>query len=407
MMTRKAQQLRVLDQLRPPDLWSDIRGREPRRAVEQPRGPQRALIAAVALAIVVAALTFAMRAFEVGERSSRPAATTGTPIPGPETNLTAEVVGRVRLEGNPGSVAAANGSIWVTTYDYEDGQAAVVRIDATTNEVVATIPIDEVAYNLAIGAGAVWVPTGAQPSIALLKIDPTTNEVTGRIAGVHGPVVVDATGVWAIEDGAEELDAAVVRIDPETLQIEARVPVGESPFDMVAGADSIWLVAFDSSGREDAKTGDLLRIDSASGRVVARVDIESSGIWIAANDSGVWMPAWDPANPNDSRAYFVDASTDAVSGDPGPVYNFRPFAVADGRVWFITGPGDKGLPNGGVCGLNVATRVVDVCAKPESAPDLEFAHDPAAFDRVTHSIWLGAFDEPWITRIDVVFAPQS
>jgi hypothetical protein len=297
-------------------------------------------------------------------------------------------------------VAAAEGSVWVATYNYDRKQAAVVRIDAATNEVVASVPIDGTPSNLAVGAGAVWVPTGAQRSVALLRVDATANEVTGRVEGVHGPVVVDSTGVWAIEDGLDELDSAVVRIDSETLQIDARVPVGESPLDMVAGAGSIWLVGRETHG-SDVEAGDLLGIDATSGELTATIPIQTAGIWIAGDDTGGWVPAWDP-HRDDFMAFFIDASTNDLSGEPGDVYNFRPFAVADGRVWFISGPHDPGLPKGGVCGLNVSTRTVDVCAEPQSAPDLVFARDPAAFDPVTDSIWLGAFDEPWVTRIDVI-----
>jgi Tol biopolymer transport system component len=323
---------------------------------------------------------------------------TETPSP---IALSARVAGRVRVDGVSGSVAAAEGSVWVATYDYEDRTSAVVRIDVATNQVVATVPVDGTPSNLAVGAGAVWVPTGAQPRVALLRVDATTNEVTGRVEGVHGPIVVDPTGVWAIEDGPDERDAAVVRIDPEHLRIEARIPVGESPFDMVAGAGSIWLVAFQSRG-SDVETGDLLRIDATSAELAATIPIESSGIWIAADDTGVWVPAWDPDDQHDSNAYFIDASTNAVGGKLGDVYNFRPFAIEYGRVWFISGPHDRGLPDGGICGLNVTTRVVDVCAEPDWGPDLELAHDPAAFDPATHSIWVGSFNKPWVTRIDVV-----
>jgi hypothetical protein len=129
---------------------------------------------------------------------------------------------------------------------------------------------------------------------------------------------------------------------------------------MVAGAGSIWLVTNETRG-SDVDTGDLFHIDAASGEVVATIPIESAGIWIAADDAGVWVSAWDPNDANDAKAYFIDASTNKVSGEPGDVYNFRPFAVADGRVWFISGPHDPGLPDGGVCGLNVVTRAVDVC----------------------------------------------
>jgi Tol biopolymer transport system component len=41
----------------------------------EPRTPRRALVAAVALAIAAAAIAFAVRAFEVAERTPRPAST--------------------------------------------------------------------------------------------------------------------------------------------------------------------------------------------------------------------------------------------------------------------------------------------------------------------------------------------
>ncbi len=73
-MAKNPGHLRVLDQLTPPDLWPDIRGREPRRPPEEPR-TRRALVAALALAIAAAAIAFAVRAFEVAERTPRPAST--------------------------------------------------------------------------------------------------------------------------------------------------------------------------------------------------------------------------------------------------------------------------------------------------------------------------------------------
>jgi len=76
--------------------------------------------------------------------------------------ISAEVAGRVRLEALPGPVAAAEGSVWVATYDFEHGQGAVVRINPATNQVLATVPVDGIAYNLAAGAGAVWVPVNAR-----------------------------------------------------------------------------------------------------------------------------------------------------------------------------------------------------------------------------------------------------
>lgn len=74
-MANKTDRLRILDQLGEPDLWSDIRGRQPHRPPEEPRAARRVLVAAVALAIAAAAIAFAVRAFEVAERIARPAST--------------------------------------------------------------------------------------------------------------------------------------------------------------------------------------------------------------------------------------------------------------------------------------------------------------------------------------------
>lgn len=225
--------------------------------------------------------------------------------------VSAEVTGRVRLDGVPGPVAAADRAVWVTTYDYEHEGAAVARIDATTNEIVATVPIEGLPpSNLAVGAGALWVPAGMEHGgPVLMRVDTDTNEVTGRVEGVTGPVVADATGVWAIQDGPDAHDAAVVRLDPETLTIEARIPVGNVPFDMVAGAGSIWIVAWDAQARYQ-EPSDLLRIDALSGELVATISINGDGNWIAADDAGVWISAWSTIDPNDWNAVFREVCAD-------------------------------------------------------------------------------------------------
>jgi len=295
------------------------------------------------------------------------------------------------------SVAAGDGSVWVATSENDRGRGAVVHIDPAGDRVVATVRIDGFAYNLAVGDGAAWVPVYVQgKGNMLLRIDAGTNEVTGRVVGVTGPVVVDATGVWAIQGEPSERDWAVVQIDPSTLAIGRRVPVSGAPFDMAAGGGSIWALVTHRCGGGNRCFGPLLHIDASSG-VAASVDLSNAGIWIAADDAGVWLSAVDPSPPNQAIAAFISASTDALSGRPVHISNFRPFAVGDGRAWFISGPGTPA----GICGMNVVTREVDACADPRSLSDLERAHDPAAFEPTTDSIWVGKYESPWVTRIDV------
>jgi len=303
--------------------------------------------------------------------------------------LQAAVAARVDVGAPAGSVAAADGSVWVTTHD-SNGTAAVVRIDAATNRIVATIPIDGFAYVIAAGHGAVWVPAGRPHGGAdLLRIDERTNEITGTVPDVVEPVVVDPTGVWAVQ-GKD-----VVRIDPDTLAIQARIPLTASPFDMAAGGGWIWVQEL----RSDKVASPLVQIDAATATVTRTLDVSGAGIWIAANQDGVFVNGW---RPDGSVADFFVPASGGPPEEAGSVYNFRPFAVAQGRVWFISGPTDRGLPKGGICGLNISTRQVDVCAQPRSIVDLEAAHDPAGYEPVTNTVWVGEYESPFVTRIDVM-----
>ncbi len=173
----------------------------------------------------------------------------------------------------------------MTTYDNGRSAAAVVRIDAATNRVLATIPTDGFAYVIATGDGAVWVPADEpQGGAALLRIDEGTDKITGRLPNVTEPVIVDATGVWAVQ-GSD-----VVRIDPQTLAIEARIPLTASPFDMAVGGGSVWVQEL----RSDKTTSPLEQIDAATAIVTRTVGVSGAGIWIAANEDGVWVNGWRP-----------------------------------------------------------------------------------------------------------------
>jgi Tol biopolymer transport system component len=61
--------LRSLDRIRPPDLWTDIRTREPDRHPAASDGGRRILAAGVALAVSAAAIGFAIRTFTGGDSS--------------------------------------------------------------------------------------------------------------------------------------------------------------------------------------------------------------------------------------------------------------------------------------------------------------------------------------------------
>jgi hypothetical protein len=78
--------------------------------------------------------------------------------------------------------------------------------------------------------------------------------------------------------------------------------------------------------------------------------------------------------------------------------------VADKRVWFISGPHDTGLPKGGVCGLNITTQRVDVCAEPPSIVDFAGAHDALALDPVSQALWVSQYESSLVTGIQLSVA---
>lgn len=389
------QTLRIVDGIEVEDRWDEILSRQPTVPLRQGGGQPRRwrtlvvglVVGAIGVAVAVVAFNGATPAHQRGPASS------GSPTP----MITARLSRTVGLDATAESIAAADGSTWVVTYDSQDGSGHVVQIDAARGLVKRTIPIDGFAYNVAAGEGAVWVPVErGHGGVSLVRIDAGSGEITGSVPGVSGPVVVDPSGVWAVE-GHD-----VVRIDPSSLALTARIRLRETPFDIAAGGGSVWVLERPISG--NGPSGPLEQFDAATAEPMRTVDLSGANLWIAASPDGVWLDASKPDVPGTSGAWFVPR-TGGAPVDVASVANFRPFTVALGHVWFISGPSDKGLPAGGVCGLNIATNTIDSCAKPRSIVDLEGAHDALAYDPTTQTLWVGEYESGFVTKIDLVPAP--
>jgi hypothetical protein len=366
------------------EMWARISS----RTSSPPDKGRRVAVTVAALLIGAAATALVVIAF--GTSTPRT-----TPIPGigsAPPPIDARIAHTVDTGATAGSVAADGGSVWVVTYDFERSAARVVHLDAPTGRVVARIPIDGLAYNIAAGGGSVWVAAndaGGRP--ALVRIDGRSDRITGTVPGVTGPIAVDASGVWAVQG------TSVVRIGPDSLDIDARIPLGRVPLDISVGGGSVWVLGrtVDDDG---VSSGPLTQIDATTATVVRRVQFASTGLWLAAAEDGVWVAS-------DGVAFVANSSgSPQVAGD---VYNFRPFLVADQRVWFISGPHDPGLPKGGVCGLNITTQRVDVCAEPASIVDFAGAHDALALDPVSQTLWVSQYESSLVTGIQLSSASSD
>ncbi len=164
----------------------------------------------------------------------------------------------------------------------------VVRIDPVTNAVTATIPLGRSAAMMAFGFDALWVTSPVDDLV--MRIDPRTNEVVAWTEGIEAPgwIGIGDDALWVsllAEKGsqADDDDATVVRIDPQTGDVMASIATGgslEIEGGMAATAEAIWVRAPDPF---------LVRIDPATNEVVDTIDTVSSPGDVAFAFGSVWV----------------------------------------------------------------------------------------------------------------------
>jgi virginiamycin B lyase len=101
-----------------------------------------------------------------------------------------------------------------------------------------------------------------------------------RVGGQLSVVRADAAGVWV------QRDREVVRVDPRTNQVTARLPMSPPGSELGAVGDgSLWLT--------QVAQGTVTRVDPATGRTVATIRVPGAeaprGIEVAVGPSAVWV----------------------------------------------------------------------------------------------------------------------
>jgi streptogramin lyase len=142
----------------------------------------------------------------------------------------------IPVGGVPTDVVAAPDAVWVAT-----GLGGIVRVDPSTNEVVARIRPSGSVTRLAHGLGAVWALDLFGDR--LLQIDPRANRVVRsmRVGPLPSAVSVGHRLIWV----ASQLDSTVAGIDPRDGQVVklARFARGELwPGALAVGPFGVWVV---------------------------------------------------------------------------------------------------------------------------------------------------------------------
>jgi virginiamycin B lyase len=214
------------------------------------------------------------------------------------------------------------GSLWIPSC----GDHTVVRVDAESGALQATIaagPADSEG-GIAVGASSVWIVTSKESD--LVRIDPTTNRVTTHIRiapGSFNPVFANGS-IWV----SSNMGGILVRVDPATNKEAGETPVGPKPRFLTVGAGSIWVL--------NQGDGTIARVDEKSGKRTALIaaGIPGLGGEMAFGDGAVWATLFD------FPITRIDPGTNTVTGQwHGP--GGDSIRCAHGSIWLTSLLGAK------------------------------------------------------------------
>jgi streptogramin lyase len=271
---------------------------------------------------------------------------------------------KFQIPGEPDWMAEGFGSVWVSRTDPEGEGDFLDRIDPSTNEVAASIPVGRnPCHGVTVGFDAVWVPSCIDQRID--RVDPGKNQVVRSfdvpLHRVDGDRIVAAfDALWVVTPDPDGGDA-LARIDPGTGKLKT-IPLPTFSTEVVEGFGSLWVMSpeggtvhrVDPKGMsvagsieglgepETAAAGDgVLWVKDAADGTVAGVDPDSLAITerisvggpgkgggIAADASGVWFR---PAN-------YLLGRMDPAAGKVTEIFADTPalgdVLVAFDSVWF-------------------------------------------------------------------------
>ena len=234
-------------------------------------------------------------------------------------------------------------------------------VNLSTRRVRVRLGFGHAAYALAAGYGAVWLPSFG--SDTLTKVDGRTGMRRWQVRVAHSPEAVTtgdgsvwlaSTGRWHKGRGdtmVPEGHGVVLRLDPMTGAVRARVLVDRGPTAIAFGAGDAWVLNGRGIGADDT----LNRIDAGTNRVVASIRVPH---WSSAVTVGR-LYAWVVSEPKSAGGTITRIDLRTNHGITRPIpHSWIPQAVAlaSGGVW-VADPGVAQLIRIDPHTLRVAKRV--------------------------------------------------
>jgi virginiamycin B lyase len=281
----------------------------------------------------------------------------------------------IEVGGFPNALALGFRSVWVIT----DGRR-LIRIDPRNNRVSGRIGIGEELGSdrpcgVAVGEGAIWLTT---LSGQLARVGRETARLSRMIETEEAAcVAAGAGGVWVTSPNR----GVVTRIDPETFEIVAEIPLDGFPQGVAVGFGSIWVAASDPP---DGANGGVSRIDPSTNEVVRTILVPNLPEFIATGAGSVWLTS------NNGTVAQVDPRTNQLVDTVRVTDGGRVSVAVDGGSVYVaelTGPGE-----------DVAIFAIDPETAAVSEVPVEEGDSPIGLDFGARSLWIASSGDGTVVR---------
>lgn len=302
-MTDLESRLHEIDRVRYRGTWDEVttHGAHDVAPVGSPRSSRHSRLAAATLALLIgiAGVIGVVLAFQGDERpaSVKPSRSlappemqrTGAEFPEASGALTLAAETRIAPTGFVSSLIYGAGSVWASSALDSEGPK-LRRLDPQTLEEIAAIPLHGTIGFVTGGGGlafqgrSLWVfengrVDGGPWGPLLERIDTGSNQVVETISIPSEPnqhaadVAVADSGIWLTLLGVGDAGADVIRLDPATHEVLARISLeGEYAREIVATDNAVLVQERIWSKDENlAAEAVLSAIDPATNRVLATV----------------------------------------------------------------------------------------------------------------------------------------
>jgi tRNA A-37 threonylcarbamoyl transferase component Bud32 len=186
-----------------------------------------------------------------------------------------QISGSVPLPGRPssptGAAVAFGRDVWIAN----PGARELSRLEPPYTRVADTVPLAGRPRVVAASAKALWVAGGRR----LWRVEMSGGQTPRPLRLPFAPVALAAGngGVWLVDGTA----GALVRIDPLTKKVAARIPVGRGPRAVAVGAGSVWVA--------NGADGTVSRVDPRRNTVVRTIPVRSTPVDLAVGVGAVWV----------------------------------------------------------------------------------------------------------------------